>query len=137
VNLVGLLVYLLVAGATFRPGGSPVGLAVAYGVGYNAILVPSYWLLWRERLISGRPLLLAIGRSAVVAPLVFIPTWLTLRGLALLSVPTLPTLLIGGLIGAASSLLAVSLIDGEVREHVLEALRKQPAEQLEARMGDA
>jgi putative peptidoglycan lipid II flippase len=137
-NLVGLSVYLLVAIETFRLGGSPTGLAVAYGIGLFAIPVPAYWLLWRERLVTARPLIQAGVRSTVIAPLVFIPTWLCLRGLTLLSVPALPLLLVVGLVGGAVGLLAISVIDSEVREHVLEALRKRPpAAPLEPRMGDA
>jgi putative peptidoglycan lipid II flippase len=138
VNFFGLGIYLFTALQTFRVGGSPLGLAIAYGLGYNAILIPSYLLLWRERVVTFRPVLQAAARSMVIAPLVFIPTWLSLRGLTSLSISGLPMLLLVGLVGGTVGLLAISVIDGEVREHVLEALHKRPpATPLEPRMGDA
>jgi putative peptidoglycan lipid II flippase len=126
-NLVGLAIYLGLANTLTRPGGSPVMLSLAYAVGYDAILIPTYVLLVRERLVPVRPVILAVLRSAVIALLVLTPTWLCVRGLMMLSTPLLPLLVIVGVVGLTASTVAVSIMDAEVRERVWEALQGRPA----------
>ncbi len=125
-NLTGLCVYLFVAFATLRPGGSPLGLALAYAVAFDAILIPAYLLLWRQGLITPRPMLLALGRCALLAPIVYVPVWLCLQGFTRLALPTLPVLIILALVGGSVSLVAISVLDPEVRDRVREALRETP-----------
>jgi putative peptidoglycan lipid II flippase len=126
-NLIGLAAYLALAGALTQPGDSPVGLSVAYSVGYDVILIPTYVLLLRERLLSLRPVILALSRSVLVAILVFTPTWLCFRGLVMVSTPLFPLLLGVGVVGATAGTAAVAVADAEVRQRVLDALHGRPA----------
>jgi putative peptidoglycan lipid II flippase len=138
-NAAGLCVYLAVAFGTLVPGGNPLGLGLAYAVGYNAILIPAYALLWREGLIGGRPLSMALWRCLLLGPLVYFPVWLCLRGLSLVASPAFPSLLVTAMVGGCLSLLGIAVLDGEMRDRVLAALRQPHVRnsQLEEEAADA